>query len=194
MNESLSSFINRSATTFFRTNLRKLHFPSPQRTEKRHHSINNPKFQEELSLDNEHASDNLFGHLTLESWKLALSIIYKNNKIPHSKSHNLYEKNWWDTAQWSIIYLNSAEFPNWHFPCFTIVSGVERQAKKYLDHQVQVHQKTKTSPIPGQSFLVEIDDKGIIGCNQNIETHIKLEIWNTVVKSQWLQISFRHHK
>lgn len=36
--------------------------------------------------------------------------------------------------------------------------------------------KRKTSPIPGQSFLVEIDDKWIIGCNQNIETHIELEI------------------
>lgn len=155
--------------------------------EKRHKGINNPKFQEEFNLENEHANDDLFGHSTLESWKLALLVIYKNNKIPHSRSYNLYEETWWDTAWW-ITYLNSAEFPNWHFPHFTTVTGVERQAKKHLDHQVQVHWKTKTSSIPGQSFLVEIDDKWIIGCNQNIETHIKLKIWNTVVKSQWLQI------
>lgn len=42
-----------------------------------------------------------------------------------------------------VIYLNSAEFPNQHFSHFTIVSEVERQAKKCLDHQVQVHQKRR---------------------------------------------------
>lgn len=75
---------------FFRINLRKLGFPSPWRMEKRHKGINNPKFQEELSLENEHANDDLFGHSTLESRKPALLIIYKNNKILPPRSYNLY--------------------------------------------------------------------------------------------------------
>lgn len=36
--------------------------------------------------------------------------------------------------------------------------------------------RMKKPPLPDQSFLIEIDDKRIIGRNQNIEAHIKFEI------------------
>jgi hypothetical protein len=38
----------------------------------------------------------------------------------------------------------------------------------------------KQSLLPSQSFLIEIDDKRIIGSHEHIEAHIKLEIWKKV--------------
>lgn len=37
--------------------------------------------------------------------------------------------------------------------------------------------KHKRYYLPGQTFLIEVNNKGVIGCHQNIQPNIKFEVW-----------------
>lgn len=73
-----------------------------------------------------------------------------------------------------LIYLNSAEVPNWHSICYCVRSTETSQ--DISESPSAGTWRKKKPPLPGQSFFIEIDDKWIIGCNQNIEAHIEFEI------------------
>lgn len=69
------------------------------------------------------------------------------------------------------------ELPNWHFAHLQLCQEYRGEARQDISGSLSAGTpRTKKPPLPDQSFLVEIDDKWIIGCNQNIEAHIKFEI------------------